>query len=381
MAPQSTTKLASLKLGLAQSPRIKILYQENDESQPFILYDNFPKDLAVALSGFIARAMNAVPLNQIALSELKPKSNAVTITRSSVQANLEVFNWILACGEAGKTVNYRSHFGVFGNAFSEIAQIYLASEQLQVSYLPAQLMTKMGNIAARQIHSAEVEKVFMLIQGSHKIKTLVCESIATAMWENRCKAVRKYNELCQRAEMKEFAEGLNMHYHKLEEAYYKTPEGKADLKVQGEKKVQRQQKKQEAAERREQNYKNRVARAHNVAPEAVTVTGNGSYTTKVEGARVRKAQGNRPGYVALDLAKMGVESKNFRPKNSDESRRRRGDAATSAASSTPVAAADTADTTMTEASPVGHQPGAAAAAPASNAELEKDMAKLTVEKK
>lgn len=177
MAPQPVTKLSSLKLGLPHSQRIRILHQADQTSEPIVLFANFLKDLAVALCPYIARALDAVPLNQVPLSELRPNGNAVTIKVGHAAVHTEVLRWILNYGEAGKTVNCRS----FGLTFHSIAMMALSCEQLQVAYLPAQLINTMSKICDRYVHSVEVEKVFTSIKGPHRVKTKAYESIATAM--------------------------------------------------------------------------------------------------------------------------------------------------------------------------------------------------------
>lgn len=66
--------------------------------------------LAVALRPFMARIMNAVPLNQLSVPEIKTMAIAVTIKGGNMQTHFEVLDRILACGEAGKMVNYHDPF-------------------------------------------------------------------------------------------------------------------------------------------------------------------------------------------------------------------------------------------------------------------------------
>jgi hypothetical protein len=326
MVPQPSTKLASLKQGLAGSARISIHHQATQDSELKVLFASFPKDLAVAMSPYMARALNAVPLNQVSVADLKPKnSTTVTIRGGLLEAHTEVLQWILNCGEAGKTINYRA--GYF-TGFSDYAMMVLSCETLGVPYLRTQLMARMENIAAIQVHSVEVAKIFTTIQGPHKIKQMCCESIATAMWEDRCLASRKYNDLCEQEEFKEFNDGLDAHYRSLEHAYYKTPEGKADLATQKEKESRRERRKQADAERheryvknKEQNLKEKVARLHNAAPEDVTVQKDGNISLSIEAERVRKSQAGRSGYVRLDLGKIGVTPGAFRAKDTWSSNR------------------------------------------------------------
>lgn len=73
------TKLASIKLGLANSPKIVIFHQEFEDSEKVLMYEAFPKDLAIGFSGYIAKALNAVPWSQIPVSEMKPKSETKVV--------------------------------------------------------------------------------------------------------------------------------------------------------------------------------------------------------------------------------------------------------------------------------------------------------------
>jgi hypothetical protein len=309
MAPQPVTKLACLKQGLEQSRQITVLYQAAPDSETDVLYASFPKDLAVALSPYIARALNEDPLNQSSVADLKPKPSSVTIKGGILQAHGEVLKWIFNCGKAGKTVTWHSSQV---HTFYQYAMMVLSCEKLQVAYLPAQLMNRIENIASRQVHSVEVAKIFTHINGPHKIKQVVCESIANAMWENKCQAVHAYNELCNQEKFKEFADGLDAHYKRREREFFKTPEGKAAKKEQEEKRGKAKENRQAAKERRENNFKRAVARRHNVEEDKITPTGKGNYTLSTQGTRVRKGQGEKPGFVKLNLASLGITTQQFR---------------------------------------------------------------------
>jgi hypothetical protein len=283
---------------------VTIMFQADPKSAPQEIFAKFPRALAVALSPAIARALVALPVNQTSVADLtEPRPSSVTLKGGYFNAHRAVLQWILNCGKAGKTVYFRP--GLY--TFSQYAKIVISCEQLEVNYLSNQIMGHMQKIASKQVHSAEVEKVFQAVDVPRKIKQMVCESIGNAMWEDRCLAVRAYENLCKKEGMEEFRDGLNKHYDDLERAYYRTPEGRADLLAQQEK----------AAEKERKNA-NRIARERGVNPSAVTVLepGKGIYNVKTEGMRVRNGRGGRPGRVAVKLGQMGVTPASFTGRNS-----------------------------------------------------------------
>jgi hypothetical protein len=310
MPPVAATKLGGLKLGMDNGPKIEIFHQETEGSEPVVVCEAFPKALAIAFSGYIAKAFNPVPLSQIPISELKPKSTTQVLMKGGKQYVLEeVLDWIYSCGKAGKTVTFR---WFSSPAFFDYALIYLACQKLEVSVLQAQVQTRMRDIAALQVHSIDVERIFTAFSGPHMFKDMVNQSIGQAMWEDRLQAYGAYKALLKMNEYSEFKAGTDAVYEKLQKAYFKTPEGKA-AKMEQEKKSQEAEAKRNAAtQRREDNFKRTVARHHNVDASKVTPTGDGRYTLTTDGRTVRKPQGNRPGFVQLNLGALGVSAEQYR---------------------------------------------------------------------
>jgi len=76
-----------LKLGLPHAVTISIYHQATEQSNKVLVHPSFPKDLAIAISGYIARALNAVPLNQVAPADLTPMPNPVTIEGGRFESN------------------------------------------------------------------------------------------------------------------------------------------------------------------------------------------------------------------------------------------------------------------------------------------------------
>jgi hypothetical protein len=113
-------------------------------------------------------------------------------------------------------------------------------------------------------------------------------------------------------EYHEFKEGADNVYLKLEIKYLKTPEGKVAGKEREEQVKNREEKREAAKLRSEQNFQRAVARNHNVNPSDVKATGNGRYTLSTDGRRVRKGHGGRPGFVQVDLGSLGVTPNRFR---------------------------------------------------------------------
>jgi hypothetical protein len=303
------TKLASLKLSLPHAATISIYHQATEESKKVLIHDAFPKDLAIAMSGYIARALKALPLNQIAVADLTTRpTNTVTIEGGRFESLVIVLKWMLACGKAGRTVQL--HY-LSSPTFYEYGMVWLSCERLQVQQLPAQVMARMEQIAAMQVHSIDVERIFTSLAGPHKFKEMVCESIGQAMWNERLKAYGAYKALMRMPEYEEFANGTNAVTERLLKEYHATPEGREELKAQEEKATNSDAKRQASAVRRDGQFKERVARRHNVDPADVTVHGNGRFTITAETRTVRNPQRGRPGYVALDLGMAGVTSRQF----------------------------------------------------------------------
>lgn len=313
MPPMATTKLAGLKQGMANGQKIAIFHQETEGSEPVLVYEAFPKALAVAFSGYIAKAFNAVPLSQIPLSEMKPKSETQVLIKGGKQfVHEEVLYWIYSCGKAGKTVTFR---WFNSPAFHDYALVYLSCQKLEVNVLQAQVQTRMRDIAAIQVHSIDVERIFTAFSGPHMFKDMVNQSIGQALWEGRLKAYGTYKALLKMKEYSEFNEGTDDVYNKLQKAYFKTPEGKVAKLEQEKKSLQAEAKRNAATQRRDENFKRTVARHHNVETSQVTPTGDGRYTLTTDGRTVRKPQGNRPGFVQLDLSALGVSVQQYRAAN------------------------------------------------------------------
>ncbi|KAF7506399.1 hypothetical protein GJ744_011753 [Endocarpon pusillum] len=269
-----TTKLASIRESLSKCQKIAIYHQATEDSERVTLYPAFPKELAIAYSGYIAKAFKAVPLSQTPLAEMKPKREAqVVIEGGNGECHGEVLEWILCCGKAGKTLPFRR---LNSPAFHAYGLIYLSCAKLQVNVLQAQVQARMREIAAQQ-------------------------------------AVGAYKALWKMEEYREFKEGVDAVYDRHRKQWSKTPEGKAAHKETEQRQRKAQEQRDRAKQRRDANFQRAVARRHHVEPASVTPDGNdGSYTLSVEGRQVRKSQAGRPGFVQLDLATLGVSSRQFR---------------------------------------------------------------------
>jgi hypothetical protein len=113
-------------------------------------------------------------------------------------------------------------------------------------------------------------------------------------------------------EYREFKEGTDNVYLKLETRYFKTPEGKVARKEREEQVKNREEKREAAKLQHEQDFQRAAARHHKVDPSDVKPTGNGKYTLSTNGRRVRKGHGGRPGFVQVDLGSLGVTPSRFR---------------------------------------------------------------------
>ena len=98
-------------------------------------------------------------------------------------------------------------------------------------------------------------------------------------------------------------------------AYHATTEGHEEMHAQQAKAQKAEKSRQAAAARREHDFKQRAAERHNVDPGDITVRGGGRFTISTEARTVRKAQGGRPGYVALDLGVAGGTPARFCARN------------------------------------------------------------------
>lgn len=270
--------------------------------------------MAIACSGHFAKAFNALPLSQIPLSELKPKSDStVVIEGGRFEVYRDILAWILRCGEAGKTVTFR---WLSSPCFFDYGLVLLACEKLQVNVLQAQVLIRMQDIAALQVHSVDVERVFSAIPGPHNFRDMICQSIGQAMWEGRLQAMAAYKRLFGIKEYAEFKDGTDAVYEKLEKQWHKTLEGKIAKKEKEEKDQKAEEKREAAEQRREQTFKRAAAKRHNVEPSQITRIGKKEYTVSTAGRQVRKGQGGRPGFVQLDLDTLGVTRREFRPAES-----------------------------------------------------------------
>lgn len=250
-------------------------------------------------------------MSQIQLSNLKPKSEStVLIEGGKFEVHRDILDWILSCGEAGKTVI----FPWFNSpAFADYGMVLLACEELQVNVLQAQVLTRMQDIVALQVHSSDVKRVFSSFSGPHKFKDMICQSIGQAMWDGRLKAMGAYKRLFSMKEYAEFKDGTDAVYGKLEKQWYKTPEGKIAKKEKEESDRKAEEKPAAAKHRQGEKFKRAVAKRHNVEPSKVTRTGRKEHTISTDRRRVRKGHSGRPGFVQVDLRALGVSSRQFRP--------------------------------------------------------------------
>ncbi len=124
---------------------------------------------------------------------------------------------MLAGGQAGETVQFKY---LQSPAFYRYGMVWLSCQKLQVQQLPTQVMARMEEIAAIQVHWIDVERIFIAFTGPHKHKEMVCESI------ERCKALRAYNGLMRMPEYDEFTNCTNAVLRRLEKECYATLGGR-----------------------------------------------------------------------------------------------------------------------------------------------------------
>lgn len=324
MPSQPMTKLANIKFGLAQSKKVAILHQETDGAKATPIHSAFPKDLAMAFSGYVARAFKPVQQSEAPVAEIQSESDlSVTIKGGKFHVVYEIFKWIFECGQAGKIIPFS---WLKSPAFHNYSLVLLACEELEIDSLKGQVLIRMRDIAKVQVHSTDVERVFSSFDGPHRDKDMVCQSIGQALWDGRLKAYPAYQALFRQREYQEFKNGTDAVYEKLQRQYFKTPEGKAAKKEHDAKTALAKPKQETTKTGRTEIVRDTIAKSHGVAPDRVTLTGNGRYTLSADAQPVRNGQGGRPRFVKVGLGSLGVTPQQFRPAEARPASRKTGKA-------------------------------------------------------
>lgn len=326
---------------LKTNDTIRIGWRETPEAEPVMLYDSFPKNLATAFSA----SLNAFfhPLNQTSLTNFhQAGSKSFTIVGGCPESHRNVLAWMLACCD-GKGVQGFQFVGK--HAFYSCAVAYSSACLLEVPYLQGHLKERLQKIAARQVHSEDVELIFSdpSMSGPHPIKQLVCESIGYAIWEKRLAMRSRYEKLRRTEGFEEFDAGVGKVIEQLKANWKASPlyQGMiAQKKETAAKKKERYEKYQkrweenrkrheEYLKRRDENnrlYEERKARheemgklrtaksiaeQHSVDESAVHVRKDG-YTLNTEGRVVNKGKNGHKKRIAISLADLQITDRNYR---------------------------------------------------------------------
>jgi hypothetical protein len=236
------------------------------------------------------------PLNKTPVADLlKPHRKAFIITGGRRESYRDVFEWMLFCC----LLNGVRNFQYFKrHIFYNSATAYLSAHELGVAFLETHLMQRLENIAARQVHSEDVELIFSQIEGPHELKDMVCKSISNAIWERRLRVRHIYKELPKAKGFEEFGQGVSQVIAGLKAIKKSSPEYLAMI---AEKKEQAKMDKWRFEEREKKRTTKKIANKPKVPPSAVTIRGDQGYTITTQARVVNKGKNSHLRRLALPL--------------------------------------------------------------------------------
>jgi hypothetical protein len=302
---------------------IRITWRETPEAEFEILQDAFPRNVATAFSSVISRAFP--PLNLTRVVDLrKVGSKSFLIVGGHRDSHRAVLGWMLNCctGKGVQPFPFFSERSYFNNAMA-----YLSASQLEIAYLQNYLMERLNRIAAKQVHSEDVEVIYSTIEGPAPLKDWVCESIGKAIWEKRLIARPVYEDLRRKPGFEEFKAGVGEVIDRLRAEWEASPEYQQSVATKREDRREywREQQRQRAEDRaqrhleflqreekRQQKDIKKLAKDHNIDAADVRVREFG-YTFTTTGRVVNRGTNGHQKRVQLSLADLDVSAAAFRP--------------------------------------------------------------------
>ena len=150
---------------LRNGPKISVRHKTSETDEITILFDTFPKEVAITFSGLIRKKFP--PLNQVSTADLlKPKSNSILLERGHPGAIKEVLEWMLSCCTGSGLHDFK---GIPTQPYWKLACAYEAAQYFEMPYLQEKIWGRLDAISRQQIHSADVRIICSRYVGIHQL--------------------------------------------------------------------------------------------------------------------------------------------------------------------------------------------------------------------
>ncbi|KAI1625663.1 hypothetical protein EDD37DRAFT_648127 [Exophiala viscosa] len=290
----SLTSLSPMRLReLKTGETITILYKENDATEPRILCESMPKNIAVT---FATKWKDEFPaINKIITANLQKSAGmkSVTITGGNVVIHRHIINWMLSCCE-GKGIR------PFANpSFKALTYLYYARTCATIigcEYLVNNISKRMNSLTQGQIHSEDVRALYLMNPPDAVMQKLLVDHVAIRFWEKTLKAKGAYRTL--REEIPDFNKAID------EILSAKKEERKKEIRA---KRAPRARKVGKAVTSGAKEAKKTPMETRKIPKPEVNVEKVVTLQAKV----VRRASHGRPAFAKLDLAGIGVSKEQF----------------------------------------------------------------------
>lgn len=145
---------------LDKQPYIKIQWRQKAANRSQVVFEEFPKALAMAFSSVIHDHFTQ-----------KPASRIVNLEGATLETSKTVFEWMFYCCKQGRMVPL---YSAAEKLFAVYLNIYIAATKLQVTPLKNDIYVKLNTLANTEFQCAEdINELYYYFKVGHPMRMMI----------------------------------------------------------------------------------------------------------------------------------------------------------------------------------------------------------------
>ena len=176
LPPPNNTMAAPMKLvtsltptelnNLDTTPYIKVQWRQKAANKTQVVFEEFPKALAMAFSPVIHDHFTQ-----------KPASRIVNLVGATLETSKTVFEWMFHCCKQGRMVPLPNSSAK--KLFAVYLNIYVAASNLEVTPLKNDVYIKLNTVANTDFQCAEdINELYYYFKAGHPMRTMIVNGTA-----------------------------------------------------------------------------------------------------------------------------------------------------------------------------------------------------------
>lgn len=295
-----------------KSETITILFIGDDDTEPRVLFENFPKAVATTFSTEWRDQFSTLPKRKLSGPVLAPLKKSLTIKGGNFNTYRQILHWMLSCCDG---YGIRPCPDPAVRRFTTAYLIRMCANHIGCDHLVKVTTDRMQYTANAQIHSEDVRALWLMTPADAAMKQFLVDHVATRFWLKSLRGKSTYWTL--REEIPEFnneiKEALNVKATASKAEKEKNAAARKGLGADrgcfrdGHRQYARQARQPEQKVMEQKDVRQPEQKV--VEQQAIRQPQKGTIMLHAE--VVRKGVNGRPSYAKLDLASIGVTKEKF----------------------------------------------------------------------